>query len=263
MIKYSCSKRLVQIWTTEVIDMNKILYFDCLGGLSGDMTLGALVDLGVDKDILIGELDKLGVEGFCLDINKKRKDGISATDVYVHIDENLVYPKRNLNDIINIINDSSISIRAKEISKSIFILVAECEAKVHGQPIEDIFFHEIGALDSMVDIIGASICIDLLDIDKIYASPIHLGTGFIECANGIIPIPAPATMEVLRDVPVYQTNIKTELVTPTGAAIIKTIAEDFISMPKMTIRKIGYGSGKKKLPIKNLLRVFIGEEVVN
>lgn len=243
--------------------MGKILYFDCLGGLSGDMTLGALLDLGVEEDTFIGELDKLNVEGFSLDINKKRKDGISATDVYVHIDENLVYPKRNLNDIINIIDESLISERAKEIGKSIFILVAESEARVHGQPIEDIFFHEMGALDSIVDIIGASICIDLLDVDKVYASPIHLGTGFIECANGIIPIPAPATVEVLKDVPIYQTNIKTELVTPTGAAIIKTIAEDFISMPKMTIKKVGYGSGKKNLPIKNLLRVIIGEEVFN
>ncbi|GKX29901.1 hypothetical protein SH1V18_23810 [Vallitalea longa] len=243
--------------------MGKILYFDCLGGLSGDMTLGALLDLGVEKDIFIGELDKLNVEGFSLDINKKRKDGISATDVYVHIDENLVYPKRNLNDIINIIDESLISQRAKEIGKSIFILVAESEARVHGQPVEDIFFHEIGALDSIVDIMGASICIDLLDVDKVYASPIHLGTGFIECANGIIPIPAPATVEVLKDVPIYQTNIKTELVTPTGAAIIKTIAENFISMPKMTIKRVGYGSGKKNLPIKNLLRVIIGEEVVN
>lgn len=241
--------------------MGKILYFDCLGGLSGDMTLGAFLDLGIDKDVFIKELDKLNVEGFILDINKKRKDGISATDVYVHIDEDLVYPKRNLNDIINIINESDISERAKEIGKSIFVLVAESEARVHAQSVENIFFHEVGAVDSIVDIMGAAICIDLLDVDKIYSSFIHLGTGFIECENGIIPIPAPATIEILKDVPIYQTNIKTELVTPTGAAIIKTIAENFIPIPKMIIKKIGYGSGKKNLPIKNLLRVIIGEEV--
>lgn len=242
--------------------MGRVLYFDCLGGISGDMTLGALLDLGINQDLFRKELNKINVQGFSLDITKKRKNGIHATDVYVHIDETLVYPKRNLHDIINIIDNSTLTSRAKELSKTIFILIAECEARVHGQPVEDIFFHEIGALDSMVDIIGAAICIDFLDIESIYASPIHLGSGFIQCANGTIPIPSPATLEVLKDVPVYQTTIKTELVTPTGAAIIKSLAKDYIAMPKMTIKEIGYGAGKKKLPIKNLLRVIIGEEVI-
>lgn len=242
--------------------MAKILYFDCFGGISGDMTLAALLDLGVNQEEFIEHLNSLNVDGFTLDIKKLIKDGINATDVYVKLDEDKdptkIPPKRNIHDINKIIDSSLISERAKVVSKEIFLFLGKIEAKVHGQPIENILFHEIGALDSIVDIIGTSICIDLLDVDYIYASPIHLSTGFVKCAAGIIPLPSPATSEILKGVPVYSTGIPTELVTPTGAAIIKTLADDFIPLPKIKIDSIGYGAGKKSISIKNLLRVYLG-----
>jgi len=253
--------------------MEKILYFDCLSGISGDMTLGALLDLGIDKEVLINELKKLKVDGFDIDATKKIKEGIQGTDVYVnllqehkhehdhgHSHEEHSHEHRNLYDIEQIIDNSTISDRAKRLSKDIFMEVAKAEAKVHGKSIEEIHFHEVGALDSIVDIIGAGICMDILDVDHVYASPIHLGTGFVNCAHGIIPVPAPATMEILKGVKVYSKGIESELVTPTGAAIVKTLAEDFIPMPSMEIIKIGYGMGKKQLPIKNMLRVILGKK---
>lgn len=272
--------------------MEKILYFDCLSGISGDMTLGALLDLGIDKDILINELKKLNVDGFDIDVTKKVKEGIQGTDVYVNLlhdhehshsheehshdhehghsheehshdhshEHNHDHVHRNLYDIEQIIDNSTISDRAKRLSKDMFMEVAKAEAKVHGKSIDEIHFHEVGALDSIVDIIGVAICMDILDVDHVYASPIHLGTGFVNCAHGIIPVPAPATMEILKGIKVYSKGIESELVTPTGAAIIKTLAEDFIPMPSMEIIKIGYGMGKKQLPIKNMLRVVLGKK---
>jgi uncharacterized protein (DUF111 family) len=146
-----------------------------------------------------------------------------------------------------------------------FMKVAQAEAKIHGTTIEKIHFHEVGALDSIVDIIGVAICINMLEVDKIMSSPLHDGTGFIKCQHGLIPIPAPATLEILREasVPFYSTGIKNELVTPTGAAIIAALAEEFGDMPEMTVDKVGYGTGKRNMEIPNLLRVTLGEEKKN
>jgi len=165
---------------------------------------------------------------------------------------------RHLRHIKHLIDTSSIDSKAKDLSTRIFDCIAQAESKVHNRPIEEIHFHEVGAVDSIVDIVGTGICLSLLDIDTVCSSPLHLGTGFVKSTHGTIPVPAPATVEILKGIPVYSTGIKGELVTPTGAAIIKTLAREFISLPPMTIDKIGYGTGKKKFKIPNALRVFLG-----
>lgn len=247
-----------------------ILYFDCLSGISGDMTIGALLDLGIDKDLFKRELEKLNIDGYKIEIKQNQKNGITGTDFYVHLDHHHHHEDdndghhhhdhRNLYDIEKIIDESNLKENVKEMSKKIFRFVAEAEAKIHGKSIDEVHFHEVGAIDSIVDIIGVSICIDMLDVDKIYASSLHLGTGFVHCAHGNIPVPAPATLEILRGLPVYSTGIRSELITPTGAAIIKALADDFIPFPEMIIDTIGYGLGKKDLEITNVLRVVKGKK---
>jgi hypothetical protein len=169
---------------------------------------------------------------------------------------------RNLHDIKHLINDSNLEDEVKDLSLNMFQLVAEAEAKVHNKDISEVHFHEVGAIDSLVDIVGAGICIEELDVNQIYASPLHIGTGFVECAHGTIPVPAPATAEILTDVPVYSKGVESELVTPTGAAIIKTIADEFGPLPEVEIDSIGYGLGDKDLEITNLLRVFKAKKKV-
>lgn len=252
--------------------MSNILYFDCLAGISGDMTLGALLDLGIDQECFRKEMSKLNIEGVHISIDEKVKEGIRGLDVHVHDhhhhhddhehneEGHHHHEHRNLKDIQEIIDNSDISTKAKELSKAIFYEVAVAEATVHGKSIDNIHFHEVGAIDSIVDIVGAAVCIDLLEIDHVYASPLHLGTGFVNCAHGTIPIPAPATLEILKGIPVYQKGIESELVTPTGAAIIKVLADEFIPMPQMELDRIGYGMGDHELPIKNMLRVFKGKK---
>ncbi|WP_129599010.1 nickel pincer cofactor biosynthesis protein LarC [Anaerophilus nitritogenes] len=261
--------------------MEKILYFDCLSGISGDMSIAALLDLGIDQKDFLNELNKLNIEGYTIQIKKNQKNGITGTDFYVvlhnehdhshhdkhdhkhhHKDHTHAHDHehRNLYDIEKIIDESSLNENVKNLSKKIFTHVANAEAKVHGKSIDQVHFHEVGAIDSIVDIVGVAICIDLLDIDHIYASPLHVGTGFVKCAHGTIPVPAPATLEILKDIPIYSQGIQSELVTPTGAAIIKSLAKDFIPLPSMAIENIGYGLGKKDLPISNLLRVYIGKK---
>lgn len=255
----------------------KILYFDCLSGISGDMTIGALLDLGIDKEKFLEEIKKINIDEFELEIKKGEKNGITGIDFDVIIkghdhdhshdnhhshDHYHHHEHRNLENIEKIIDDSDLNENVKNMSKKIFKYVAEAEAKIHGKSIDEVHFHEVGAVDSIVDIIGTSICIDLLDVDKIYSSPIHIGTGHVKCAHGMIPVPAPATLEILKDIEVYSKGIKSELVTPTGAAIIKALACDIIDMPQMKIEKIGYGIGTKDLDITNVLRVIIGKKKV-
>jgi uncharacterized protein (TIGR00299 family) protein len=159
-----------------------------------------------------------------------------------------------------IIEKAELSERVKKLSKEMFLHVAKAEAKIHDKPLNEVHFHEVGAVDSIVDIIGAAICIDLLDIDEIIATPIHTGTGFVKCAHGKIPVPAPATLEILKGMPVYSTGIRSELVTPTGAAIAKTLVQKFDDRPEMSIERVGYGLGTKDLEISNLLRMSIGKK---
>ena len=240
----------------------KILYFDIVGGISGDMTLASLLDLGVPKEIFLQELSKLNMDNeFEIEISHKYENGIKGTKVNVVTKEQHCH--RNLIDIYDIINSSKLNNNVKERAKKIFMTVAEAEAKVHGTTIDKIHFHEVGAIDSIVDIVGASILLDLLCIDKVYATPVPLGSGFIKCAHGIIPAAAPATVEILKNTPVKLNHVEGECTTPTGAAIIKSICDTFVSEFEFNIEKVAYGVGHKKFEKPNLLRVVMGSEEKN
>lgn len=234
-----------------------IAYFDCFSGISGDMVLGALIDLGLEVQYLKGELQKLDLSGYKITVKRVEKNHIMGTAVDVSVTKDKTH--RHLNDILILIDKSQLDNKTKDISKKIFQILAEAESKVHNIPIDQVHFHEVGAVDSIIDIVGAVIGVQKLQMNHVFSSPLPLGTGFISCAHGIIPLPAPATVEILKDIPVYSTNMKHEMVTPTGAAIITMLAKQFGNMPLMKIKKIGYGAGKTEMPHANLLRVFLGE----
>lgn len=251
--------------------MERILYFDCYAGISGDMTVGALLDLGVDIMELRHELGKLGLRGWTIETGRGQRNGISGTRFNVILEphehaghhhgagHSTSQPHRNLYDIEAIIDNSLLNDRVKADSKRIFGELARAEARVHGIPVEKVHFHEVGAVDSIIDIVGTAICLDLLGVDQLYASPLNLGGGMVQCAHGTLPVPAPATVEILRGVPVFSSGVKSELVTPTGAAIIKTMASDFIPLPPLIIEKTGYGMGSREIEeMPNLLRVIMG-----
>lgn len=313
----------------------RVLYFDCFSGISGDMTLGALLDLGLDSKAFLQELDKLKVDGYSIEIKKVVKNGITGTDVNVilhdkceehrhengdghthdhhhdhehrhqndneqahghssehnhlhshehdhdhdhnHDHEHLhdndhdhdhshghehshSHQERNLADIENIINMSGLKPAVKAMSTRIFREIARAEAKVHGKDINEVHFHEVGAIDSIVDIIGACICIDMLGVERIYASELHEGKGFVKCAHGLLPVPVPAVMEMLCNskIPLVTENIPFELVTPTGIGILKMTCSAFGKMPPMSIEKTGYGMGKRNTGHFNALRAVVG-----
>ena len=235
----------------------RIAYFDCFSGISGDMIVGALIDAGVKLKELRDELDKLKISGFKLRREKTARGGLSGTKFNVEVHEEGM--RRTINDIISIIDKSDLSTPIKKSGKKIFLQLATVEAKIHNKSIEKIHFHEVGGLDSIIDIIGSLICLNKLEIEAVYTSKIHLGTGFVQTQHGNIPVPVPATIALLKGVPVYSTGIQSELVTPTGAAILKTLCKSFGPMPEMQIERIGYGAGNRELQIPNLLRVYIGE----
>ena len=247
----------------------KTLYFDCSSGISGNMTIGALLELVGDKDYLLKELKKLNLEGYKIEISKKVKNGITGTYVDVileHSHEHLDHKEhhhvhRNLEDIYTIIDNSSIDEKTKQLSKRIFERVARAESKVHHKPLEEVHFHEVGAIDSIVDIVGTAILIRKINPDNIISSVVNDGYGFIECAHGMISVPVPATSEIFAEASVKcrQIDIDTELVTPTGAAIIAELATEFTTLPVMRIKKIGWGAGTKDLKIPNILKVYEGE----
>lgn len=289
-----------------------ILYYDCFSGISGDMNIGALIDLGVDKDYLIKELAKLNVgDEFELGIKRDIRKGIEGTKfnvilkneqadfevedhhnhghehhhegeqehihndhhhdeehdhshVHNHIHEhihthnqNLDHVHRNLHDIEHIIDSSDLKENVKQISKNIFKRVAVAEAKIHGKTIDEVHFHEVGATDSIVDIVGAAICIDYLKVDKIMCSSIELGGGFVKCAHGRFPVPAPATLEILKGALVKSGAVKVETTTPTGAAILAELVEEFTDNKAFIIDNIGYGVGNRDTEIPNVLRVIL------
>ncbi|KZL93620.1 nickel pincer cofactor biosynthesis protein LarC [Clostridium magnum] len=234
----------------------KIAYFQCVAGISGDMVLGSLVDNGLKLNVLKEELMKLRIP-FDLEAEKVMKRGICCTKVNVIVKEEHVH--RHLSDIKAIVEESELNPEVKERIIQVFTRLAEAEAKVHNTTVESIHFHEVGALDSIIDICGSVIGMNLLGVEKVYSSPIHVGTGFVECAHGIIPLPAPAVIELLKGVEVYSKGIEKELVTPTGAAIITTLCDEFGKIPNMNIETCGYGAGTRDLEIPNLLRVCIGE----
>ena len=236
-----------------------ILYFDIIGGISGDMTLASLLDLGVPKGIFLQELNKLNMDNeFEIEIDYKYENGIKGTKVNVITKEQHCH--RNLIDVYDIIDNSRLNNNIKERAKEIFMIVAKAEAKVHGTTIDKIHFHEVGAIDSIVDIVGSCILLDLLNIDKVYSTSVPLGSGFIQCAHGVIPAAAPATVEILKNIPVKFNHVKGECTTPTGAAIIKTICDEFIDELDFNTKKIGYGVGHKKFEKPNILRVALAQE---
>ena len=221
------------------------------------MTLGALIDLGVDIDFLKKELKKLGLTGYDISVDHVERNHIGAIDVTVEVSADQHH--RSLSDITRSLEKSRLNQNVKQLSTKIFTNLAKAESTVHGIGIDEVHFHEVGAVDSIIDIVGSVIGITHLDIKKIYCSPLPLGHGFVTCAHGILPLPAPATVELLKGVPVYSVDRTTETVTPTGAAIITTLANHFGPMPVMKINKIGYGSGKIQSEYPSLLRVFLGE----
>jgi hypothetical protein len=237
----------------------KIAYFDTIAGISGDMTLGALVSAGVPFDELHKEIHALGIGGFELQARHVERNGMVATKIDVVISEQPHY-HRHMKDIEELIDKSSLDAGVKERSKKIFNEVAIAESKVHNTAIEKVHFHEVGAIDSLVDIVGVSICLEKLGIQAVYSSPIKVGSGgTVKSQHGALPIPTPATMEILKDYPVVLTNIPFELTTPTGAAIIKALSLGVVTTEKIRISSIGYGAGQRDLEqLPNLLRVFIG-----
>jgi len=200
-----------------------VAYFDCFSGIAGDMILGAVIDLGVDIEFLKKEIEKLGISGYSIDVKKVEKNNITASDVYITVNEEEQH-HRSFKDIKKLIEDSQLDDEVKDLSKKIFYNLAVAEGKVHNTSVDDVHFHEVGAVDSIIDIVGSVIGLKNLGVEQVFCSKLPLGSGSVKCSHGVIPIPAPATVELLRDVPVYQSNADHEMVTPTGAAVITTIA---------------------------------------
>lgn len=238
----------------------KILYYDCFAGISGDMNLGALIDLGVDAGYLTSELEKLNIEGFHLEVKKDNRRGISGTKADVII-ENQEYEKhRHLRHVEEIVNGSSLPENVKINALKIFDLIAVAEAKIHNISKERVHFHEVGALDSIADIVGAAICLDYLKVDKVMSSSIQLGGGMVKCAHGIMPVPAPATAEIVMNVPVKTGLVNHEATTPTGAAILVATVDEFTDKMDFQIIKTGYGIGNRDSEVPNVLRVYLCED---
>lgn len=268
----------------------KCLYFDCFAGASGDMVVGAMIDLGLNLDHLSSELKKLPLTGYEITTNRVNKNGLSATRFEVCVldrggnfqladelkpaeispvlqeqshHDNFGHQHSDhhtLNGILEILSNSTLTPGVKDTASRIFRKLGEAEAKVHNQPIDTIHFHEVGEIDAIIDIVSAAIGVEWLDPDEIIVSPIHLGTGFVSTSHGMLPIPAPATAEILHKMPVYTTEVKGELITPTGAAILATLASSTGQLPVMTTEKIGYGAGKKDRDFPNVLRICMGEK---
>ncbi len=237
----------------------KIISYDCFSGISGDMNLGAMLDLGVDKSFLINELNKLKLPGWELMVQEDQRHGITGTKVTVKQTRH-EHAHRHLSDIEKIINDSELDDKTKKLSARIFMKIAEAEAMVHGISIEKVHFHEVGAVDSIIDVVGAAICYNFLKVDGVHVSPVELGSGFVLCDHGKLPVPAPATAEIIKGLPVKKGGVDFEATTPTGAAIIAALGTDFTPDLTMKIEKTGYGIGQKDpQDIPNLLRVYLGE----
>jgi pyridinium-3,5-bisthiocarboxylic acid mononucleotide nickel chelatase len=240
--------------------MARVVYFDCPSGASGDMILGALVDVGVEVGALRGELEKLGVAGWSLGAREVRRGVFRATKVDVEVERGGDHVHRRLGDITGILGASGLAPEIVAMATRIFTRLAEAEARVHGGAVEDVRFHEVGAVDAIVDVTGAVVGLHLLGAGAVHVSALPVGGGFVEGAHGRIPIPGPGTAELLRGFPVVDTGVRAELVTPTGAAILTTLATGAGRMPAMTVERVGYGAGTADLPeTPNVLRCFVGE----
>jgi len=232
-------------------------YFDCFSGISGDMTLGALIDLGVSPEWLQAELTRLPLKGFHLVVTSVARSGIAANLVNVEVDDSK--KSRDFKEIKSLLETCPLSDAVKSNSLNIFEKLARAEAGIHNCTPEEVHFHELGGIDAIVDIVGTALCLEKLGINRITASRLPLGSGFVDCQHGKLPIPAPATVEILKNIPIYGTGVTSELVTPTGAAIIATLADAFGPLPQMRANRTGYGAGQRELPDRpNLLRIITG-----
>lgn len=282
--------------------MKKVLYFDCSSGISGDMTLGALLDLGINQEAFLEELDKLHLDGYRIHIGRTERNGIQANLVDVQLAEERCHETqpsqqhetqpsqqhegqaaqehngqhvhahdghhmhthvhRSFSDIRNMITESALDPEVKELALRIFLRVAKAEAKVHGKRVEEVHFHEVGAVDSIVDIVGCAILIHIINPDAVFASVVQDGYGFVTCQHGILPVPVPAVLGIFAesDAVLRQIDVDTEMVTPTGAAIIAELAQSFGTMPAMKITAVGRGAGTKILPVANILQVIEGRQ---
>jgi uncharacterized protein (TIGR00299 family) protein len=239
----------------------KTLYFDCFAGASGDMILGALIAAGVDPQAFKQQLSLLDVQGYTIDFETVDRSGISAT--YARVQTAHEHAHRHLSDILKIIYNSRLSDAVKNRAAKIFSRLAEAEARVHNQPVERIHFHEVGALDAIIDVVGAAICFELLGIERFASSALHVGSGTVDMDHGRFPVPPPAVAELIKGVPFYSTDITGELVTPTGAAIITTVCTDYGPIPRMRLDQTGYGAGTRQYEkFPNALRVLIGDDQV-
>jgi uncharacterized protein (TIGR00299 family) protein len=244
----------------------KTLYLECFAGISGNMLLGALLDAGLPEEVLRSELRMLPVSDYDLTVKQVNKCGISAVYAEVMLHEHHHedthhhhHEHRRLPDIISIIDNSKLPEKVKEGSKQVFLKLAQAEAKVHGVSVNDIHFHEVGAVDAIVDIVGTVFGFYYLGVENVAVSKVCVGSGFVECAHGTMPVPAPATAELLTGIPYYAGEISREMTTPTGAAILAVFATEFGEKPESFIsEKIGYGAGTRELTIPNVLRLYVG-----
>jgi uncharacterized protein (TIGR00299 family) protein len=236
----------------------KLAYFDCFSGISGDMTLGALVDAGCSADLLRGELKSLQVPGWTLTTEKVWKNGMAATRVRVQTEDQQKH--RSLSTILEILTNSRLAPPVRERASRIFQKLGEAEAHVHAAPLEKVHFHEVGAVDAIVDIVGSCIGFHALGIERFLCSPLNVGGGTAKMAHGVLPVPAPATARLLQGAPTFSNGVQHELVTPTGAAIVATLCDSFGPQPPMTVSAIGYGAGTTDLEGQpNVVRIMIGE----
>jgi uncharacterized protein (TIGR00299 family) protein len=237
----------------------KLAYFDCQSGVCGDMLLGALVDCGVSIDLIKESLALLPVQGFEILVNRVNKAGLISTHVEVLVDENV--KERRLAEILTIIRESQLPEKIKGKALDVFQRIGVVEARIHGLDVEKVHLHELGGLDTIIDVVGVFLGMEILKIDRVFASPLPLGSGYIQSAHGTIPLPAPATLALLEGVPIVGSEFKQELVTPTGAALLTSLVQEFGIIPPMRLLKTGYGAGKRDLPIPNVLRLLLGEGV--
>jgi hypothetical protein len=234
----------------------KTAYLDCIAGASGDMLLGALVDAGLPFEDLRAELGKLNIFDFKVSSEKVLKNGISATKFHVFASDNS--PERFLRDLREIIEESDLSESVKQRAVRVFTRICEVEAGIHGMSVDSVHLHEVGGIDAIVDVVGVLAGFEMLGIKRVVVSPLPMGRGFVNCAHGQIPLPAPATIALLKGVPIYGSPIEKELVTPTGAALLTELAHSWGSMPAMTLDSLGYGAGTRDLVIPNVVRLMIG-----
>ena len=235
----------------------KNAWFDCIAGASGDMLLGSLLDAGLPLKALEAELAKLHLTDFHLHVGKVSKNGFAATKVDVHVHDHV--PERHLGEILEIVERADLSPAIKERAARVFTRICEVEAGIHGSTVGEVHLHEVGGVDAIVDVVGVLTAVEMLDISRVVVSPLPVGRGFVSGAHGRIPLPAPATLALLKGVPLCGSPIDTEFVTPTGAALLVELADAWGPLPAMTLREVGYGAGTRDLPIPNVLRVLLGD----